>query len=97
MTTLTSAQLAVRWQVSPRTVTRMCERGLVPGAFRAGAQWRISVKAIEVHESRGQESAPADAQEQTSTIVTRESLPETTPTYIPVVKGPVPWRTSVIQ
>jgi len=38
---LTPGEYAGIYRVSVRTVTRMCERGEVPGAKKVGRQWRI--------------------------------------------------------
>jgi excisionase family DNA binding protein len=45
----TVEQLAARWQVSPRTIRRMVERGKLR-AMRIGPQLRVPVDVVERYE-----------------------------------------------
>ena len=47
---LTITEIAVRWRVHPETVRRMTVRGDFPGAFRAGAQWRVPLEDVQAVE-----------------------------------------------
>lgn len=42
----TPAEIAARWQVTESAVVGMCRTGRLPGAFKAGRQWRISLDAL---------------------------------------------------
>lgn len=48
---LTPKQVGEIWQVSSRTVGRMCERGEL-NAVRVGAKWRIPVEEFEAYNER---------------------------------------------
>jgi len=48
-TILTADQLAARWKISASTARRWAPR--LPGAFKAGAQWRFRLSSIEALES----------------------------------------------
>ena len=45
---LSVADVATRYDVTPRTVRRWCRRGLLPGAARIGERvWAIPSEALE--------------------------------------------------
>ena len=67
----TPASLAMRWQCSARTVTRMVDRGELP-CFRIGKLLRISVEAVENYEqcgSSGTETPSAPTGEKTNSRI----------------------------
>lgn len=92
----TPEEVAAKLKVHPRTVKRMCAAGLL-GGRRAGNRWRIPASAIAAYEAG--DVTPA---------VTSQTAPQRTLTpirvapavedagYVPVVKGPVPWRSEYV-
>jgi excisionase family DNA binding protein len=44
---LTPGEVAARLSVSRATLYRMADAGMLPGAVRVGAQWRVEPKALE--------------------------------------------------
>ena len=44
---LTPEEVAREIRVDEATVRRMCKRGELVGAFRAGRQWRIPAESLE--------------------------------------------------
>ncbi len=44
---LTIPQAAARLGVTPTTAYRLAERDELPGAFKVGSHWRVSVKRLE--------------------------------------------------
>ena len=47
---LTPTDLADRWRVTADVVAQMCRDGRLPGAFKAGREWRISTAALHAYE-----------------------------------------------
>ena len=44
---LTASQVAARLNISRATLSRLASAGMLPGAVRVGAQWRVEPKALE--------------------------------------------------
>jgi excisionase family DNA binding protein len=95
--TLTPEDVATAWKVHPKTVQRLCAAGKLR-AFRVGDLWRIPAKAVAEYEAgpAATEKASGDAP---SVPATRRETPVEIETeiYIPIAKGPVPWRSEVID
>lgn len=89
---LTPEQIAARWQVHPRTVQRLCESGKLRG-FRIGDLWRVSVAVLAEYEGQ---AAPGAEAEPTSIRTPKPTASHETE-YVAVVKGPVPWRPTVLE
>lgn len=98
-TFLTAADVALRWQCSEEHVTRLA-RSRQLRAMKSGRLWRFREADLEVYEA-AHTSEPAPKREPTTERGARgpEPLPaalELDGDYAAVVKGPVPWRPSVI-
>lgn len=53
------ADIAARWDVQPELVVEMCRDGRLPGAFKAGREWRVSQLALFAYETRTMGEAAA--------------------------------------
>lgn len=99
---MTAQQVAERWQCSAEHVRSLCRTGRLR-AMRLGVDWRISPADLERFEA-GNTSA-ADAEQVTRSgdgggyrqpAVQRPAV-ELGGEYHAVVKGPVPWRSTVLD
>lgn len=90
MTLLTPEQVAGRWQVSARTVRRLCDQGRLR-AVRVGGQWRVSAEAVERYEIAN--AAPAAIRTGKAEAPARLTAPvAASGGYLPAIAGAVPWR-----
>lgn len=48
----TVREIAMRWNISPRTVQIMCAEGRIPGATKFGQIWAIPADAIKPTDKR---------------------------------------------
>lgn len=56
--------IGARWGALPATVEKMCREGRIPGAFKAGRQWRLTEEALVAYERGGGfGSRPLDLEE----------------------------------
>ncbi len=53
------AQIAEKWNISPRSVRNYCAEGRVPGAFLTGKTWNIPADAQKPVRSKRSDAAPA--------------------------------------
>lgn len=56
---LSVAQIAEKWNISPRSVRNYCAEGRVPGAFLTGKTWNIPADAQKPVRSKRSDAAPA--------------------------------------
>lgn len=104
---LTPQQLAERWSCDETTVQKLCRTGELR-AMRLGRAWRIAVAEVERFEDDATERACDEAMAAHAATEPVEMAPrakqawhraavELDGEYVPVVKGVVPWRSSVIE
>lgn len=96
---LTAAEVAERWQCSEETVTRLARRRTIQ-ALRIGRVWRFPFAHVEAYEAAhtvGPEATSATGAPRVRERASTSAAVALDGAYAPVVKGPVPWRTSVIQ
>lgn len=92
---MTAEQVAARWQVHPRTVRDRITRGELR-AFRIGDLWRIPADAVADYEAAHAIGAKPTPEPQTKPTPIRVAPAVEEAGYVPVVKGPVPWRSEYV-
>lgn len=102
---LTAGEVAVRWGCSTSTVQRMCADGRL-AAMRLGLnKWRIALAVVEAYERAHTAAGEASADQAPVTVCRPSRRADSPPPpavdldgeYVPIVRGPVPWRDSVID
>lgn len=94
---LTAARVAERWDCSEEHVTRLA-RARQLRAMKSGRIWRFRLADVEAYE-RANTSEPETVVNAAGTRLHPTPRPalELDGPYQAVVKGPVPWRSEVIQ
>lgn len=57
---ISAAEAAAKWGISPRVVRSYCEKGRVPGAFKAGTKWNIPANAEKPSRRTKDEKLPEE-------------------------------------
>lgn len=98
---LTPAEVAVKWGCSPEHVQRLAKRGELRAMKLGRKGWRIAPEAVadfEVRHANEPDSAPElSIPRQPSTQASHAPAVELDGGYALVFKGPVPWRSEVLQ
>lgn len=92
---LTPAVIAVRWDCSAAHVRRLCASGALAALKPGKRGWRVAEGALAAYEAAHTNAAPIEGDALPAAAQT--TLTEIYSSVPPIFKGPVPWRSEVIQ
>lgn len=92
---LTPAVIAERWDCSAAHVRRLCASGELTALKPGKRGWRIAQAALAAYEAAHTNEAPIKAD--APPVPLQAPLTEIYGSVTPIFKGPVPWRSEVVQ
>lgn len=95
---LTAQDVAARWSCDDSVVHKLAARRLLRG-LKFGRMWRFRLEDVEAYEAARVVEPAAPERQRTARTTATANAPaaDLGGEYRPVVSGPVPWRSSVVE